>query len=1253
MGARRFTSLAAVWLCVVAGCVLFWSVSAQALTVHVLAGSFGSEGSGAGQFREPLGVAVNDTSHDVYVVDRANDRVEEFNSTGSTLLSEFDGSGSPTGVFADPTDIAVDNSDNPLDPSAGDVYVVDSGHNVVDKFSASGTYEGQLTGTPSGPFSGIVGVAVDPSGSVWVALTNESIVDSFSDTSVNRYLSERKLLHDVGPEALRGAVGSDPSRGFAVNSEGDVYRAVSDNGLGIAEFNSSGEQLVERIDPGSNYQLGIAVDSKGKQVYITDNETTGVTNHTIGVFGLSGAPIERFGSGQIVANSGGIAVDESNSTVYVTDQDAGDVLVFNALELPSVSIGPASDSQPRSVTLNGTVDPEGLPVTSCVFEYGTTSAYGHSVPCSPNPGSGASPVAVSAELTGLVPETKYHYRLVAENEAHVASPTSDHELTAGPVLGSEYVTNVASSSATLQAQIDPNGDDTRYYFQYGTTTAYGSYAPTSPPGLDIESTTGQQTVSLHLQDLASSTTYHFRLVVVQGGESFEEPDHTFATQPAGGGLTLPDGREWELVSPPNKKGALIEPFETDTQIQAASNGDGIAYVSAGPAVGEGPQGKISWSQVLSMRAAPGGWISADLTLPAHYTTSEGAALAALVKPEYALFSQDLSLAAVVPQEHGTPLLSPEATERTLYLRNDVNKSFVPLANAGNVSTEVKFGGNGESETQMEFADATPDLSHIVFTSPYALTPEATSGPEKAEDWNLYEWSGGQLQLVNILEDGEATDNEVERGDALVARLAGASHAEGYVEGSVQRAISNDGRRIAWTIGVPYKDEEYGGLFVRDMVEERTVRVGGAHAFFQTMSSDGSRIFFLEDGDLYEYDFETGTQTDLTADHGAGEASGGVRELVSDVSEDGSYVYFVASSVLGDAAGAVSGADNLYLLHDVSSGWSTTYITTLSSEDEKNWYQPGYRGTELSGVTSRVSPDGRYLAFMSDRSLTGYDNADAFSGHADEEVYLYDAVTGRLACASCDPTGARPVGVLDENGRRPLVDRSGIWAETESGSDHWLAGSIPGWDNPGGAPSDYQPRYLSDSGRLFFDSPDALVPQATNGLEDVYEYEPEGTGDCNSVASTFSERSGGCVGLISSGTSSEESVFYDASENGDDAFFITASKLVGADYDNGYDVYDAHVCATGAPCVSAPVAPPSCSSGDSCKAAPSPQPELFGPTPSATFSGTGNVLEEAKGTAKSKTKAKTKKGKVKKKGKKAKASKGVRSRKGRTSRKGKG
>ena len=100
--------------------------------------------------------------------------------------------------------------------------------------------------------------------------------------------------------------------------------------------------------------------------------------------------------------------------------------------------------------------------------------------------------------------------------------------------------------------------------------------------------------------------------------------------------------------------------------------------------------------------------------------------------------------------------------------------------------------------------------------------------------------------------------------------------------------------------------------------------------------------------------------------------------------------------------------------------------------------------------------------------------------------------------------------------------------------------------------------------MFFDSVDALVPRDSNGTVDVYEYEPpqsEGqppSNDCSVPSPTYSAQSGGCVDLISSGTSPEESEFLDASEAGDDVFFLTGAQLVPADLDTALDIYDARV-----------------------------------------------------------------------------------------------
>jgi hypothetical protein len=145
--------------------------------------------------------------------------------------------------------------------------------------------------------------------------------------------------------------------------------------------------------------------------------------------------------------------------------------------------------------------------------------------------------------------------------------------------------------------------------------------------------------------------------------------------------------------------------------------------------------------------------------------------------------------------------------------------------------------------------------------------------------------------------------------------------------------------------------------------------------------------------------------------------------------------------------------------------------------------------------------------------------------------------------------------------------------------------------------------------VFFDSDDALVPHASDGLENVYEYED------------------GHVYPISDVAGGYESFFLDASPNGENVFFATADQLLPQDVSNNVVVYDARV-GGGFP---VSVAAPACNNGDSCKPPPTPQPALFGAPGSATFSGAGNiVLESVKPAVKTKsTGAKCKNGFVKK------------------------
>jgi hypothetical protein len=313
---------------------------------------------------------------------------------------------------------------------------------------------------------------------------------------------------------------------------------------------------------------------------------------------------------------------------------------------------------------------------------------------------------------------------------------------------------------------------------------------------------------------------------------------------------------------------------------------------------------------------------------------------------------------------------------------------------------------------------------------------------------------------------------------------------------------------------------------------------------------------------------------------------------------------------------------------------TRLVAVLAKADIPDWAQRGPR--DLLELAARVSPDGRYVAFMSQRGLTGYDTRDASTGAPDEEVYVYHAPenlasqAGTLACASCDPSGARPVG---EEGAKTTENGHIVGTEAWQGFTGGVAALVPGWDPYRQLKALYQPRYLSNDGRVFFDARDSLVSQAVNGTWDVYEYEPEGVGTCAGGAASGSEvykpaheftaeqvsedvqpvqgtEGAGCVALISSGESGQESAFLDASESGNEVFFMTTAKLVKEDTDNSYDVYDAHECTSESPCFPEPAAEPAaCNTEASCKPAPEPQPGIYGPPASATFNGPGNATPE--------------------------------------------
>ncbi|HWM64715.1 MAG TPA: hypothetical protein VNP96_12095 [Solirubrobacterales bacterium] len=202
--------------------------------------------------------------------------------------------------------------------------------------------------------------------------------------------------------------------------------------------------------------------------------------------------------------------------------------------VPSPTLTPIGFTQitQTGAKAEATVNPNGGNVTSCKFEYGLTTSYGSEVACTPSPGSGTSPAAVSATISGLTANTAYHVRLKATN-AGGTSETSDASFSTLPnaptVTTTAGATEIAPTTAKVAGTVNPNGGNVTQAnckVEYGLTTSYGSVAECSgAPG----SGASPVNVSKGLTGLSANTTYHFRFVATNSGGTGEGGDQTFTT----------------------------------------------------------------------------------------------------------------------------------------------------------------------------------------------------------------------------------------------------------------------------------------------------------------------------------------------------------------------------------------------------------------------------------------------------------------------------------------------------------------------------------------------------------------------------------------------------------------------------------------------------------------------------------------------------------------------------------------------------
>jgi hypothetical protein len=1261
---------------------------------HDLCGA-GLPGSGPGAISRTPAIAL-DSSHHLWVAEFENERLEQF-GPGGEFLSEIKLPGSGT-----ISSLAIDT--DPLSPSFEDIYTLKQGiggrnegqlitrHQNPDTFEYVGPYTLTFEGQTTAPISvkatgaeiqesleklstvGAGNVRVDP-GTTWVTFTG-----ALTATDVEQLVPSANASVETVTQGKPEIPG--------------VLTKRKPNGEAIETLDASGHPQALGLDPATG------------DLFVSDqaNPELNPGTATLLSFDSSGVQLDAFATGQVIGHPevNALAFGDSAQRLYVASDAAAEDSDSAAQIFAVPAPGPypiegtsrATEVKKTAATLCSKINPEGVS-TTFHFDYITAAKFKED---HEEFGAGTQETGESASIgsdfttreacqtvSPLTPATAYRFRILATNTSP-GNPVIDGEaaeFTALPpaAIDSTSVTDVTATSATLHAEINPLGDATSYRFEYLTQEAFkrneeeaqppfagAAHAPLEPAPIGAGSS--HVSVSQHLQGLVPHTAYRYRVVAFNSLAPAGFPGSTlsFTTQ-ATGIFALPDNREWELVSPPDKHGALLEHFG----YQSAASGDAITYLATVPTEAE-PAGYIEDEQVLSTRGSAG-WSSRDIT-PAH--TEEAGSTAYNAEREYSIFSSDLSLGVLQPQGRFEPSTSPQATEQTPYLRTNFSpadptsfcgqscyrplltgaEGFADVSPGTRFSTEGKCSeieavSKGELFCGPQFVGGSPDFGHLVVQSRVALTPT----PLSKGGYGLYEWSkdaapAESLRLISVLPDGQPA----------VAPKLGAGATERMPE-TRSGTVSSDGSRVLWLVksGVGIQDHFYlrynatqeqsqvSGGQCTEAAKACTLQLdtvqggsgtGEAVARLQFASPDGSVVFFTDRQrltpnsgasesapDLYRCQVveEAGglhcVLTDLTPFSGE---SAGVQGSVLGASSDGSSIYFVANGVLtgneenehgetarpgsceGEESPRPGGACNLYVYRD----GAPHFIAVLPIADHPSW---GATNISPAGVTfilsARVSPDGRWLAFMSSRPLTGYDNRDVASGVPVEELYLYDAVAGALHCASCNPTGARPHSWKEakgHGGEGSLLGISEVWSK---GS---LAAVIPGWTDFG-----YRTRPLSNSGRVFFDAFDSLAPGDSNGTWDVYEFEMSGLGDCTESSPSFVARSGGCVGLVSSGISPEPSAFLDASESGNDVFFYTQSALARQDFDTARDIYDAHVCSTESPCLPPePPKPPACE-GDACQS-PAIAPE--DPTPgSLSFKGPGNVNLPVAPVAKAKSK----------------------------------
>jgi hypothetical protein len=589
------------------------SPSANAHTTREFITSFGSlEGTTRGYevVDGVTGLAVDLETGNVYVADNVTQTIDVFGATGGAPV---DGVPSQiTGIHIDdvfkPSGVAVDNSCyeheprltgkacEEYDPSYGDIYVMDNdqkgssqlgGVRGIQKFKLNSEGKYELVSEIDKEDPPPTGMAVDSQGNVYAVGEAEQghlpvvefrkVVEKVVNGAVEEFHEHLEELALPQETALDTGYVAVDDRGDVYVGSGDEAGLEGDKGVAKLRVGGSGGVVSEEVltGPGdeATYYRPVAVDPATGAVYVGDGsevaeyDVAGEPQLTFGSTGPLGGSLGERGNGVKA-----IAVNGPAGLVYVANELHGDVDVFGGLVSPpvvAVSQPAVSSVTGTSALIAGTANPGGK--ANYYFEYVPAGEY---EPAAVDPYSGGGRTAVEAlmagdtqetvervVLTGLLPGTVYHYRMVVSNAAQTAYGPDETFRTAPatpPVASTGAASEVGATSATLAGTIQPQGLPTSYVFEVGTSASYGGTRLFGSAG----SSTGEVPVSVALQYLVPGVTYHYRLVATSFDGTSYGQDGTFTTPGVATSIGQPSSTPL-ISSPavqfPSVAGAITEP----------------------------------------------------------------------------------------------------------------------------------------------------------------------------------------------------------------------------------------------------------------------------------------------------------------------------------------------------------------------------------------------------------------------------------------------------------------------------------------------------------------------------------------------------------------------------------------------------------------------------------------------------------------------------------------------------------------------